>query len=202
MKTKDRILEKSIDMFNERGITKVTIRHIAAELRISHGNLAYHFKNKEVIIGEIYTRMADEMATAVYPGGDFSLLYLQTLLEMIRDFQCKYRFFYMDMLEISRKYPAIISRYRETLKVRNAQFQQLIDHFIRKELLKSPPEEGYYLSLFHSIWTVLTFRLNEELILGEHHPYLKSGSAIKKAWEILLPHLTAAGEREYQTLNL
>ncbi len=200
MKTKERIIQKAIELFNEKGITNVTIRHIAAEIEISHGNLAYHFKTKELILGEIYTQMDSEMATAVFPGGDFTLSYFQELLLRISEFQRKYKFFYMDMLEITRKYPTVIKRYRETLKIRNKQFQQLITYFIEHDFLKPETESGYYISLFHSIWTVFTFRLNEEKILGLNHPYIKSGNVIQKVWEILLPHLTDKGLKEYKTL--
>ena len=67
MKTKDRIIEASIELFNSQGERNVTTNHIASHLNISPGNLYYHFSNKEEIIRHIFTKYADHMAVSFEP---------------------------------------------------------------------------------------------------------------------------------------
>ena len=67
MKTKDRIIEASIELFNSQGERNVTTNHIASHLNISPGNLYYHFRNKEEIIRHIFTKYADHMQVSFEP---------------------------------------------------------------------------------------------------------------------------------------
>ena len=60
MKTRDRIIEASLQLFNEQGERAVTTNHIAAHLGMSPGNLYYHFRNKQQIIAELFERYAAE----------------------------------------------------------------------------------------------------------------------------------------------
>lgn len=60
MRTKDRILSTSIDLFNRSGVVAVTTNHIAKELNMSPGNLYFHYRNKEEIIVEIFKIMCKE----------------------------------------------------------------------------------------------------------------------------------------------
>lgn len=199
MKTRGKIVEASIRLFNMYGITQVSLRQIASEINISHGNLAYHYKSKEDILNEIYTKMEDEMSDAVFPEGDHSLDHYHRLLKRISSFQKQHEFFYMDMLSIAREYPEFIERYRKTVSKRSEEYDELIKHFIQKGLVKPEEENGFYRSLFHSIWVMSSFWLQQRKILGETHPLINSGNDIKHVWEILLPHLTHDGLREYQS---
>jgi len=62
--TRGRIVDAAIQLFNERGVAAVTTNHVAGHLKISPGNLYYHFRNKEEIVREAFDRMnaeADEV---------------------------------------------------------------------------------------------------------------------------------------------
>ena len=198
MKTKDKIIQAAIQLFNNQGVIQVSLRRIAAEVKISHSNLAYHYKSKNDIMLEIYRRMDEEMTNTVFPEGDLTLEHYHQLLKRISDFQQRHAFFYTERLAIAREHPEVIEHYRKTVTQRSTEYEGLINHLIKKGLVKPEEETGFYKSLFHSIWVMSTFWLQQKRILGEDHPLISSGSDIKHVWEILLPHLTAEGLWQYQ----
>ena len=57
MKTRERIVEVAIRLFNAEGINAVGVREIARTLGISPGNLSYHFPRKEDLLVEMLTRV-------------------------------------------------------------------------------------------------------------------------------------------------
>lgn len=65
LKTRERILAASLQLFNTQGERQVTTNHLAAAMGMSPGNLYYHFKNKDAIISELFTRYAERMAAAL-----------------------------------------------------------------------------------------------------------------------------------------
>ena len=64
--TKEKIIETSINLFNEKGCLNTSTRHIADELGISIGNLYYHFKNKEEIVIEIYEIFSKKLSSQIH----------------------------------------------------------------------------------------------------------------------------------------
>ncbi|MEK1942788.1 MAG: TetR/AcrR family transcriptional regulator, partial [Pseudomonas sp.] len=73
MKTRDRILECALQLFNQQGEPNVSTLEIANELEISPGNLYYHFHGKEPLVMELFERFENEMAPLLDPPADARL---------------------------------------------------------------------------------------------------------------------------------
>lgn len=125
MKTRERILQTSLVLFNTEGEPNVTTVDIANELDISPGNLYYHFKGKEEIIGALYQRFHDDL-TEILDAPIARLLksedawfYLYIVFEEI----FKQRYFYRNLTDILQRYPAVDKKFRRLLtrKVEAAQ---------------------------------------------------------------------------------
>ena len=59
--TYTRIVESSLQLFNEHGERNISTNHIANHLNISPGNLYYHFANKDEIIVQLFKRYSRDL---------------------------------------------------------------------------------------------------------------------------------------------
>jgi len=114
-RTPQRILETSLALFNRFGEPHITTADIADEMNISPGNLYYHFRNKDDIIGGLYEALEAEIAPLLaWPdqraaGVEDLWLLLHLLFERMRE----YRFFYRDLDEITSRNRRIASRFAD-----------------------------------------------------------------------------------------
>lgn len=118
-RTRERILELSLRLFNDFGEPNITTTVIAEEMGISPGNLYYHFRNKDDIVNSIFVQFETEIVRMLnVPAGRRSQMedvwaYLHQMFELI----WRFRFFYRDMNDL-------LSRNR-TLEL---QFKAILDH--------------------------------------------------------------------------
>lgn len=103
MKTKDKIVHISIELFNRNGVVAITTNHIAKELGISPGNLYFHFANKEEIIRQIFRQMAKETYQLWKTKKGQKLEHPLSLIEKTFDLFWRYRFFHREMYYLRRK---------------------------------------------------------------------------------------------------
>lgn len=121
-RTRERILELSLRLFNDFGEPNITTTVIAEEMNISPGNLYYHFRNKDDIVNSIFAQFEEEIVRmlSVPSGGRNTMqdvwLYLHHLFELV----WRYRFFYRDLSDL-------LSRNR-TLEL---QFKVILDHKLK-----------------------------------------------------------------------
>jgi AcrR family transcriptional regulator len=114
-RTPERILETSLALFNQFGEPHVTTADIADEMNISPGNLYYHFRNKDDIIGGLYDALEGEIAPllAVPDRRAASVEDLWLLLHLLFERMREYRFFYRDLDEITSRNRKIASRFAD-----------------------------------------------------------------------------------------
>ena len=135
MKTAQRILITALDIFNQQGENNVSSVEIAMELDISPGNLYYHFKGKEVIVGalfDIYQHQLRGIIDAPSNQTDISLsieeffYYLYLIIEKNHLF----RFLYRNPTDLTDKYPVVAKGFIKLMAAQERCVTELLAQFV------------------------------------------------------------------------
>ncbi|TGN41633.1 TetR/AcrR family transcriptional regulator [Marinobacter confluentis] len=143
VKTRDRILNASLSLFNSTGEPNVTTLLISDELDISPGNLYYHFKSKGDIVEELFDSYEREMADLLdVPGdADISLDQFSFFLHLLFETVARYRFLYQDLVNVLSRYDQLQTRFRRILNKKTDGFRTLCESFRRQQLMTINDDE-------------------------------------------------------------
>jgi AcrR family transcriptional regulator len=112
-RTRERILETGLALFNRLGAPQVTTADIADEMGISPGNLYYHFRNKDEIVFELYAQYEAGVLPLYADRGGRALdvddlwLWLHLLFEQT----WRYRFLHRDIDQLTSQNAKLGARF-------------------------------------------------------------------------------------------
>ena len=166
MKTRDRILECALLLFNEQGEPNVSTLEIATELGISPGNLYYHFHGKEPLVLGLFARFEEELQPLLDPPADARLgaedywLFLHLIVERL----AHYRFLFQDLSNLAGRLPKLARGMRSWLNALKRTLAALLARLKADgELTSDTDALG---QLVEQITLTLLFSLDYQRILG------------------------------------
>lgn len=134
--TAARILEAALKLFNEYGFRNVSALMIAKHLDISHGNLAYHFKNKGDIVLAVFPQLEAEARQAKKPGGPFLPSgAVQHQINFGRTLW-RYRFFFNALTHLLGDEDLLTQRFLDLQEVVIGALRDLLDELIAQDYMK------------------------------------------------------------------
>ena len=137
MKTRDKIIHASIELFNEHGERSITTNHIAAHLGISPGNLYYHFRNKQDIINCIFKQYESHLESSFQPydhdevGAEIMVTYFDAMFYVL----WKFRFFYANLTDILSKDEQLKDRYLSAQELVLEQATRLLNQLTQDNVI-------------------------------------------------------------------
>lgn len=143
MKTAERVLLTSLEMFNQQGEANVTCVDIALELDISPGNLYYHYKGKEKIIEalfEMYKQRMNQVLLSPHQD-DLTIEDFFYFLMLILQISHLFRFLYRNPADLMEKYPSIERKFSHLLQDKEKSVYQLLQRFCEMELVRATDKQ-------------------------------------------------------------
>jgi len=155
-KTRDRIVQHSLELFNQQGERSVSTNHIAAHMEISPGNLYYHFANKQEIISELfdqYQALVDGFLrppAGRLPTVEDKRYYLRAVLSAMWN----YRFLHRDLEHLLDSDAELAERYRRFSQRCMVQAQLIYKGFVEAGILDMNPTQIEVVTL--NAWIILS----------------------------------------------
>lgn len=201
-KTKTKILAHSLKLFNEKGITDVSLRAIANDMNISVGNLQYHFKKREDIILQLYFQLVEtidkKMLEEAMSENILMSFFNISKTMMVAFFE--YRFFLLDFNMIIREHSQIKNHYQQLTKLRKQQFFELLKVLIQQGLMRSEKLENEYENLFKRIQILSDFWLSSAFITSKKMSEEIVDEYLQVIKQTVFPYLTEKGNEEFLKL--
>lgn len=166
MKTRERILVTSLELFNGFGEPNVTTLQIADEMDISPGNLYYHFKNKPEILNELYDRFDKQMSELLdVPEVNISIEDQWLFLHLIFETIAEYRFVYQDLVNVLSRHKKIAVRFRRLLDKKYKASLTICRSLVKQDLMNASEEE--IKGLCHNIVLCITYWISYDMVFNK-----------------------------------
>ena len=142
-RTRERILQTALAMFNQFGEPTVATTSIAFEMGISPGNLYYHYPSKEAIVADLFAEFRREIETTLaapearLPDAEDCWLFLHLVFEAIS----KYRFVYRDINDLVARYHVIEVQFRRILAHKIRVAEQILTGLVEGGQMQAAPAE-------------------------------------------------------------
>mgnify|MGYP000433387760 CR=1 FL=1 len=200
-KTKQKILNKAKELFNEHGMQKTTLRQIATDLAISQGNLNYHFPTKNEIVEQLYFELDDkvteQMKIMMFEEPSLSMFFKATKISVSSLFE--YRFLTKDLDKLLQVNDRIASHLIKMHESRKIQFNALGQILQKANLLREEEFENEYIKLNQRMTIVANNWTNShEFISSEYDDPVSYFQVL--IFEMLYPYLNENGKKEYRKI--
>ena len=156
--TRDRILDATLLLFNEKGPSRVTTAEISGRVEINEGNLYYHFRTKEALIGALFSRFEGAAASFVAaanstPSEDPARYagFLRLWFELVWD----YRFLFRDLIDLLAVAPSLADKIQTVSRLMGYALEETLGRMESEGLITVPSDDRQ--PLLANVWIVATY---------------------------------------------
>jgi AcrR family transcriptional regulator len=198
-KTKKKILNTAVILYNESGIANVRNQDIAERAGMSLSNFNYHFGAKKDLIVAVFDLMFETLQKNVYGN---SVLVKEgqglTITKSYFEFQERFCFFYLDTPNILKMFPDLNEKVQKQIEESYQIIKNLNYLAIGMGMMKPEPEDnpGSYDQLMRHIWIHNHFWFANSRIINSEDNLVKKG--IESLFNLCYPYLTKKGVLSYK----
>ena len=199
MKTKDKIIETAIDLFNIHGTKAISTNHIAKEMGISPGNLYYHFRSKNDIIRSISDNFSNELGSVLKIQLDTISDFSSNLTSLFNRFfkiQQSYQFLFLEGVHLTKQDSRLLDNYTNLRSLIKKGYHELLSNLVKIKIMKRQ-SLNIIDDLLDAQWIIMWYWINHTILDRNTYDDFQIQKGIKLSFSIIEPHLTPIGKVEF-----
>ena len=198
MNTRDKILDKALEMFNERGIEYVGLRELAAVLGIRVGNITYYFPTKDDLVYELSQELSKKNSEIIVADTDLTMRAFLDMLHRVFQNHLQFRCLLLSFVHVMAQNKLVAASYKKTQSIRSATMKSNIEALTASGYLKVK-DEAEMDFLVSTLALISRFWISEAAISFRQW----SGEAqirhyLSLVAKLLLPYATPKAQRDIQ----
>lgn len=201
IKTSQRIINSSLELFNQLGERAVSTNHIAAHMEISPGNLYYHFPNKQAIIAALFDEHEAYVLGFLHlPAGRAATIAdKRDLMLNLLDAIWRHRFLYRDIEHLLHNDTELAARYRHFSQQCRARAQAIYGGSVEAGILRMTPLQIEALSL--NAWIIITSWIGFLCATRENSGQLSEQALKRGVYQLLVLESGYVTEQSREAVN-
>jgi AcrR family transcriptional regulator len=120
LNTRDKILDKALEMFNERGIEYVGLRELASVLDMRVSNITYYFPTKDDLVYALSLELSKKNAALIAERESLTMLAFLQVLHQVFQNHVTFRCLLLSVVHLLQQNKHMAAAYKKTQNVRNA----------------------------------------------------------------------------------
>lgn len=202
-RTRDKILEAGLNLFNERGPDRVTTAEIALAVDINEGNLYYHFRTKESLVLALFARFEADamMLVATVDGADEAAATYAGFLRQWFSLVWNYRFLFRDLVGLVALAPGLVEPVRTISAAMRLAVGDIVKRMQSAGLVDIPDSERD--AVLTNLWIVSTYwaaYLNLQEGVSEFGPQ-QLDWGLRQVSSLFRPYLSAEAKAALEALS-
>lgn len=198
MNTQAKIVDKALELFNERGIEYVGLRELAAVLNMRVSNITYYFPTKDDLVYQLSVELNHLNTETMVVNDHITITLFLQMFDKIFINQVKYRCLLLSFVHLMEQNKVMAAKYKKTQLYRSTTLKSNIEVLAASGYLKVK-DDGEIEFLVSTLALISRFWISEAAVsfrhLSSHEQINHYLSIIAK---LLLPYSTAKAKKEIQ----
>lgn len=198
MNTQAKIVDKALEMFNERGIEYVGLRELATVLNIRVSNITYYFPTKDDLVYRLAVDLNRLNTETIVVNNAVTVTSFLQMLHMVFLNHVKYRCLLLSIVHLMKQNKVMAATYKKTQALRNATLKSNIEGLAGSGQIRLK-DSGDMEFLVSAVTLISRFWISEASVSFRHlSTNAQISHYLSMVARLLLPYASATGKKEIQ----